>query len=807
MPKSRICLLLVLWTCSAAAQTFDDEYRPFDEYEEPRTAMLEPDSALFYRAVQSAPDLFGEVVRFTLPQVASMRRGQRFADEIATVDGARISSRLFHALRGLGAVENSVPGLAMTDGRVGEAAGRRTFDFPEGLPLQPYRASVSFSGRNYLVGAKFSAVGELPRGWRYAAALDARTGRDLYAEGVFTNALTLAFRLEKSLTPRHRFALLVVVPPVLRGTRLSATDEAFTLTGDPLYNPAWGFQNGKVRNSRVRREVLPVVVFSCRSELSAATSLLAAVHAEAGVRRYSMLDWYDARTPMPDNYRYMPSFSGDCETEQAWRAADPRYTQIDWDALIAVNRSADGHAVYALEDRVERLCDIRLDVACATRLDSRLTLDYGCFLGRASTRSYKQMRDLLGARYVVDLDRYLVDDDTYDNLLENDLRHPGRTIREGDRFGYDYSLVQLAAGACVRASYRSDRFRADVAGELGENTVRRRGRMEKELFPGARSFGASRALRTATYAFKGFVGYAFSPRSYMGASVAVCASAPDAAALFFQPLYNNLPVEETGPEHLYAAELNYRLTGPILELQASAFVTAAFDGLETRRYFDDLAGLYCDMAVSGIGRVAYGLEAAASLRLSVRWRLSLGASVGRFGYCRNPRVTVISDTDNTAVDIRAESYMGGCFVGGAPQATVAAGVLYFGPKGCGCRLSAGYAGQRYVEPVPLRRTVRIARQGGTTPEAFEAFMRQERLPDAFTVDASVFKSFYIGRSRLVASLVASNLLGNRHILYAGYESLRVRRITAGDAVAWWPQATRYTHAWPRSFRVTVSWSF
>jgi len=806
MLKRRLCLLFLFFAWSAAAQTSDDDYHPFGEYEEPRPPLV-PDSALFYRAVQAAPDLFEDVSRFALPQVAMKRRGQAFDAEAASVDGARVSYRLFPALRSLGAEETIAPGLAMISGRVGAAGGQRTFRFPEGLPLLPYRASVVFSGRNYLVGARFSAVGELPHGWRYAAALDVRTGRDLYADGVFTNALTAAFRVEKRFSPRHRLAVLAVVAPSMRGTRLSTADEAFALTGDRLYNPAWGYQNGKMRNSRVRRETVPVVVASYRGELSSVTSLLASVSAEAGVRRYSMLDWYDARTPMPDNYRYMPSFTGDSETGQAWRAADPRYTQIDWDALIAVNCLAGGHAVYALEDRVGQLCNLHLDACFTTHIDPRLTLDYGFFLGREATRSFKRMRDLLGARYVADIDRYLIDDDTYSNRLENDLRHPGRLVGEGGRFGYDYSLVQRSAGAHLRASYRADRFRADAAAEVGGRSVVRRGRMEKELFPGGRSYGRSRQLPTATYAFKASVGWAFSPRSYIELSAAACASAPEPEALFFQPLYNNLAVGEHGPEHLYAAELNYRLTGSVVDLQASAFVTASLDGLETRRYFDDLSGLYCDMAVAGIGRMACGLEAAASVRLSYRWRLSFGASAGRYEYIRNPRITVISDVDNTAVDTCAESYMGDCFLGGAPGLAACTEALYFGPKGWGFRLSAGYAGLRYVEPAPLRRTVRIARQGGTAPEAFDAFVRQERLPDAFTADASVFKSFYIGRSRLAASLVVRNLPGGRNTVFNGYESLRVQRITAGDAVAWQPHATRYTCAYPRSFFLTVSCNF
>lgn len=806
MPKSYLCVFLLLLASPIAAQTFDDEYYPFAQYEEPRP-LLEPDSMLFYRAVQSAPDLYENTTRFILPQVALMRRGQPFDTEVATTDGAEVPYRVFSAMRSLGADETAVPGIAMTAGKIGAAGGQRRFDYPEGMPLQPYRASVSFSGRNYLVGTKFSAVGELPRGWRYAAAVDARTGRDLYAKGVFTQALTAAFRVEKTFSEQARLALLVIVPPSMRGTRLSATDESISLTGDRLYNPAWGFQNGKIRNSRVRRETVPLAVVSCRSELSTVTSLLIALSSEAGIRKYSSLNWYDARTPMPDNYRYMPSFTLDRESEQVWRAADPRYTQVDWDALIAVNRLAGGQAVYTLEDRAARLCNLHLDAAFATRIDPRLTFDYGFFLNRESTRNYKQMRDLLGAGYIVDIDQYLVDDATYDNLLENDLRHPGRRIGEGDRFGYDYSLIRFRAGAYLQASYHADRFRAEAAAELGEATVFRRGRMEKELFPGTRSFGRSQRIRTALYSFKASVGWAFSPRSYIEFSAAACASAPDPEHLFYQPLYNNRTVEECGPEHLYAAELNFRQTGRAVDFQAAAFVAASFDGLSTRRYFDDLSGLYCDASVSGIARMAYGIETAASVRLSYRWRLSFGASAGRYKHIRDPHVTIISDSDNAAVDTRAESYMGGCSVGGAPQLTACAEASYFGPKGWGFRLSVGYAGVRYVEPAYVRRTARIARQGGTTPEAFDAFMRQERLPDAFTADASVFKSFYIGSSRLVASLIVRNLPGSRNIVYNGYESMRVQRITAGDAVAWWPQATRYTYAYPRSFYLTVSYNF
>ena len=438
--KYALTVVFLFVVCGAAAQLPDDEYYPYGTGYEQRTPIVLTDSSLFYRAIQTMPDLYGSISAFNLPYIALGRRGQHYSSEAASFSGLGISSRYFGSLRLLGAREERRAGIAALPEAIGGAGGVRTFRFPGALAEPSCHASVSFTDRNYLAGAKLAFARPAGHGWDVAAAVEARTGRDMHVEGVFTNALTAGFRAARHFGEGHTLAFLLIVPPSVRGTRLSSVEEAFRLTGDNLYNPAWGFQDGKVRNSRVRRELVPLAAATYCVRLSPATWLDMAAGAEYGVRKYSALGWYDARTPMPDNYRYLPGYTGDRETELAWRSNDARYTQVCCDELIARNRMAGGHAVYTLEDRAERIRNLGFDALFTTAPDERLTLRYGFSYRHARTRSYKQMRDLLGADHITDIDQYLVDDDTYGNLLQNDLRHPGRTVREGQSVTLTVSL-------------------------------------------------------------------------------------------------------------------------------------------------------------------------------------------------------------------------------------------------------------------------------------------------------------------------------------------------------------------------------
>lgn len=305
--------------------------------------------------------------------------------------------------------------------------------------------------------------------------------------------------------------------------------------------------------------------------------------------------------------------------------------------------------------RIESEVDPQLTVACALRVDYD------------ALRRYKQLRDLLGADRLTDIDHFLLDDATYSNRLQNDLRHPDRTVGEGDRFGYDYRTVRCEVAADGVVRYRSDRWTAAFGASVGRCVVRRRGFYEKELFPGAGSYGGSSRLRFTPYALRASAGYAFSSRSYLEISASASAAVPDVEDLFLQPLYNNRTVDDPSLSRRYGAELVFVRTGGAFELRVTGYLAATRDGIRTTRFFDDLSYEYCDMTVRGIGRLDYGAEAAARLRLTWNWSLSAAVGAGSHTYATNPSVWLYTDAGN---ELRADgvtSYMSGLRPGGTPR--------------------------------------------------------------------------------------------------------------------------------------------
>ena len=109
--KYALTVVFLFVVCGAAAQLPDDEYYPYGTGYEQRTPIVLTDSSLFYRAIQTMPDLYGSISAFNLPYIALGRRGQHYSSEAASFSGLGISSRYFGSLRLLGAREERRAGI------------------------------------------------------------------------------------------------------------------------------------------------------------------------------------------------------------------------------------------------------------------------------------------------------------------------------------------------------------------------------------------------------------------------------------------------------------------------------------------------------------------------------------------------------------------------------------------------------------------------------------------------------------------------------------------------------------------------
>lgn len=756
--------------------------------------MIESDTTLFYRAVAQPKDLFGELTRYTT-FVEYRRRGEGYREQELTLAGLSVSSANFYLLQNLGDPTPAEPRVIQP--------------FADPRPTR-HQVQVRYNDSRYRFGVRYRGGWALAKDWQLGVQVEGRLGRDRFTEGVYTQTIRTALHLEKRWRNGVQWSLMGAFAPTRQGIAGMSSEEAFTLLGTPYYNPDWGFWQGEVRSARERRTLRPLLASSLRVDLSKRTSLRVVATAEWGTERNSSLGWFDTHTSDPDHYRSLPSAYEDPEVAasvaERWLAHDSRYTQINWEELYLENSLSNQGAYYVVQDRVDRMARTQLGVEGVSHLSDHLTLNYG-MQGRWEQHRYnKEVRDLLGADYLLDIDYYLIDDDTYANNLQNDLRNPSRRVSEGERFGYDYALEEQSIALYGSAEYHTDRWQIEGGIRVAEEQIVRRGYYEKELFPGEHSFGASHRLHFMPYRLALQAGYAFSPRRHLSLQLLTEGVTPEADHLFLQPQYNNRPVDNPALEKRHLIALNYRESGRLFEWSATAFWRMTQDRMEVGRYYDDLSSFFCDQVVRGIGEGCYGVEVAARLYLGQHWRLDGAAAWQEAYYAENPLISLYADTDNRPVSLDSRAYIGECRPGATPQYVAQLGASYWGGS-WGVRLEFSLLGGRYAHPDWMRRTARVAEQAVHSEEAYERLVAQERLDDALRADLSAWKRFRIGDSQLTLSLMVDNLLGDQSACYTAYESHRIRRFASGDGSVWQPLESQRRYASPRSFYLSLSLTF
>ncbi|MGJ1385876.1 carboxypeptidase regulatory-like domain-containing protein [Sphingobacterium spiritivorum] len=652
----------------------------------------------------------------------------------------------------------------------------------------------SYTNRNYYARGMFSySTGLMDNGWAFTGAIGGRYADKGFIEGTSYNNVSYAFSAEKQWADgAHSLSFVTYGSPVVRGQQGASFQEAYDLLDNNMYNPNWGYQDGKVRNSRMVTAYDPTAVLSHIWKIDEKTTLTSGGLLHYGRYASSALNWYNAIDPRPDYYRYLPSYFAmdPANTDQftynyyrdLWTSNNTDVTQVNWDEMYRQNmdpenrRKYNGAALYMVEKRHSDLLEGTISSTFNKLYDNNMRLTAGVEARKTRSYQYKTVEDLLGADYVLDKDKFAERDNPgNDDVKQNDLLFPDRKAYVDDIFGYDFDIDVQSVNAWVMNQYQTSSIDFHYGTKLTYTDFQRNGNMKNGRFPNS-SYGKGAKYHFFDYTLKGGLTYKINGRHYLSANTSYSTEAPIPDRAYVMPRVTDQVVKGLTSSKIFAADINYIFSMPRLSGRLSVFQTNFYDQLERMAYYHDSERTFVFHNLTGVDRVHRGVEAAATYRLDDNWSFDFIGTMGEYYYSNNP-LGIMNSENGKLVDIEEKVYMKDLYVSGTPQFAGVLAARYF-YKYWFFEVSANAVGRNYLSASAMRRLasnyVNINPYDEDSFNAYQTLTSQERLDDVVTMDASIGKMFYLkNRRALNFNFSVINLLNNKNIRTGGYEQGRL----------------------------------
>ncbi|MDE6295713.1 MAG: carboxypeptidase-like regulatory domain-containing protein, partial [Muribaculaceae bacterium] len=115
-----------------------------------------------------------------------------------------------------------------------------------------FRGNISYTNSNYWLRAMLQySTGLNKHGWAFSASIIGRYSPEGVIKGTWYNSIGYSLSLQKVFNVHHSLNLTTWGAPTERAGNNAATQEAYDLAGSNLYNPDWGYLNGKKISDRV----------------------------------------------------------------------------------------------------------------------------------------------------------------------------------------------------------------------------------------------------------------------------------------------------------------------------------------------------------------------------------------------------------------------------------------------------------------------------------------------------------------------------------------------------------------------------
>ena len=143
-------------------------------------------------------------------------------------------------------------------------AGSNNYNFrPASMPAG-HRITLTGANRNYTLRGMYTFnTGLSEKGWAFSGNITYRWANEGYVEGTFYNSLSYFLGVQKVFgNGAHSLAFSTWGNPTERASQGAGTDEMYWMANDRYYNPYWGYQNGKKRNSRIVNDFAPTALLT-----------------------------------------------------------------------------------------------------------------------------------------------------------------------------------------------------------------------------------------------------------------------------------------------------------------------------------------------------------------------------------------------------------------------------------------------------------------------------------------------------------------------------------------------------------------
>ncbi|MBR5928503.1 MAG: TonB-dependent receptor, partial [Prevotella sp.] len=550
-------------------------------------------------------------------------------------------------------------------------AGSNNYNFRPAQMPAGHRITLSGANRNYTLRGMYTFNSGLNnKGWAYSANITYRWADQGYVEGTFYNSLSYFFGVQKLLSDNHSLSLVTWGNPTERASQGASTDEMYWLANDRYYNPYWGYQNGKKRNSRVVNDFAPTALMTWDWDIDHETRLTTTVLGKYSMYKSTKLNYNNSDNPQPDYWKLMPSSYYNVfdendtynRTEQDlanWTTAYSYLTgrkadrQINFDRLIFSNRQINaqgGDAMYFIQAKNNDVLNLSMSSSLNTKLNTNTTFNIGMLFGTNNARHYQTMEDLLGASVYHNINTYALGNysDT-DDKVQYDLNNRNAAIKEGDVFGYDYYIKVNKATAWSSISTKTGTWFLMAAGKVSGTGMQRDGKMRNGM-AADNSYGKSGTAKFLDGGAKAGATWTIGRGHTLNMGAGYEWKAPTAATAFAAPEINNDFVTNLKNERILSTELAYTYQTSWVKLNLNSYYSLVDNATEWQNFYYDDINSFSYVSLTDQQKAYYGIEAGARFKVTSAFDVTFIGTVSEAKNMKNAHVRYMNSVSGYYVD-------------------------------------------------------------------------------------------------------------------------------------------------------------